>query len=264
MTVESAIARSVLAEQVKEPPSGDPRRPLPADSRIVETRSRASWASARLPSAGAAWPRGARGRRDHAVPGRPGASTNGSPAQEAYIVRSELEALGARLAVPHISDDALDGLAGLVDEMHAAARQRRPACGRDRRPSFHARIIEIGGTPPWPGLAVARAVLEDVHHANRPGPDAQWTADLHTPSCGPCAPATPKLLSWRSATTLPRRAPALERNGAIRRRCPRLSRLARPSPDALAPANVWVSDASAEADTWRPADSCHADHVMPT
>jgi DNA-binding GntR family transcriptional regulator len=101
---------------------------------------------------------------------------------EAYAVRSALEALGARLAVPRLTDADLDELGRLVEAMQAAARDgdgHRVAEGDAR---FHGRILEIAGnatlTKLWRSLEpFSRTYITLVV----PGADPHWSADLHVP-----------------------------------------------------------------------------------
>jgi DNA-binding GntR family transcriptional regulator len=101
---------------------------------------------------------------------------------EAYAVRSALEALGARLAVPRLTDQELDELAANVEAMQAAARDDdgRRLAEFDAR--FHGRILEIAenGTLAklWRSLEpFSRTYITLVV----PGADPQWSADLHVP-----------------------------------------------------------------------------------
>ena len=179
-----AISRTVLADQVKE-------RLLeailagryPPNSRIVETRVARELGTSQAPVREALRGlealglieispfRGARVRHPSA-----------SELIEAYVVRSELESLGARLAVPQLTEADLAELVEFGDTMQAAAR------GDDRHAvaiadaSFHARLVQ----------AAHNATLERVWRALEPfsrtyitlvvpGGNAQWTADLHIP-----------------------------------------------------------------------------------
>ena len=98
------------------------------------------------------------------------------------MVRSELESLGARLAVPQLTEADLADLIELGEEM------QRAAGGGDRHAvaiadaNFHARLIR----------AARNATLERVWRALEPfsrtyitlvvpGSDVQWTADIHVP-----------------------------------------------------------------------------------
>ena len=64
---------------------------------------------------------------------------------EGYAVRSELESLGARLAVKVLTPADLDELAEYIDQMKAAAALRDGHAVAIADASFHSRIIEIGG-----------------------------------------------------------------------------------------------------------------------
>jgi DNA-binding GntR family transcriptional regulator len=99
---------------------------------------------------------------------------------EAYAVRFELEALGARLGVPRMTDADLAGLETLGEEMQraAAAGDRHEVAVADA--AFHARILHLAGNATlervWRSLEpFSRTYLTLV----APGADAHWTADLH-------------------------------------------------------------------------------------
>ena len=88
---------------------------------------------------------------------------------EAYGVRAALEALGARLAVPRMTD---------ADLAELRAATSRP-CGRppgaataaasaEADARFHGRIVELAANARSSGVAVPRAVLAHVHHPRRP------------------------------------------------------------------------------------------------
>jgi DNA-binding GntR family transcriptional regulator len=101
---------------------------------------------------------------------------------EAYAVRSELESLGARLAVKSITPADLDELAGYIDQMKAAAVGRDGHAVAVADASFHSRIIEIGGNTTlgrvWRTLEpFSRTLITLV----MPGSDPMWTASLHEP-----------------------------------------------------------------------------------
>ena len=99
---------------------------------------------------------------------------------EAYAVRFELEALGARLGVPRMTDEDLAEL-----EARSAAMQQAAAAG-DRHAvavadaAFHARLLHVAGNGTlervWRTLEpFSRTYITLV----TPGADAHWTADLH-------------------------------------------------------------------------------------
>ncbi|HEY6057522.1 MAG TPA: GntR family transcriptional regulator [Candidatus Limnocylindrales bacterium] len=101
---------------------------------------------------------------------------------EAYGIRAELESLGARLALPRLSDADFDELQGYVDEMEraAAAGDRHAEAIVDA--TFHTRVIEIAGNTTlervWRYLEpVSRTYITLVV----PGINALQVADLHQP-----------------------------------------------------------------------------------
>ena len=184
MAEDRTISREVLADQVKD-------RLLQAiitgryapDSRIVETRVAREYGTSQAPVREALRGlealglveitpfRGARVRR----PSR-------SELVEAYAVRSELECLGARLAVPRITDADMAELEALGAEMQRAARVDDGHAVATADASLHGRVVQLSGN----------ATLERVWRALEPfsrtyitlvvpGADAQWTADLHLP-----------------------------------------------------------------------------------
>ncbi len=184
MQNESTVGRSVLADQVKDRLLQDILSGVyPPDSRIVETRVARDLGTSQAPVREALRGlealgvveitpfRGARVRRPTA-----------SELLEAYVVRAELESLGARLAVPRLTDAELDELVALGEEMQAAARlgDRHAVAIADA--SFHGRLVSIAGN----------STLEEVWRSLEPfsrtyitlivpGADAAWTAGLHTP-----------------------------------------------------------------------------------
>ncbi|MCU0506499.1 MAG: GntR family transcriptional regulator [Chloroflexi bacterium] len=179
---QSAVSRSVLAEQVKDRLLQDilAGRYAP-HSRIVETRVAKELGTSQAPVREALrglealgvveiMPfRGARVRRPSA-----------SELLEAYVVRSELEALGAQLGVPRMSDDDLAELEALGEAMQKAAAvgDRHEVAVADA--SFHARLLAMAGN------ATLERVWRSLEPFSRtyitlvaPGADAHWTADLH-------------------------------------------------------------------------------------
>jgi DNA-binding GntR family transcriptional regulator len=171
MSDDSAVSRSVLAEQVKDRLLQDILAGrYPPHSRIVETRVARELGTSQAPVREALRGlealgvveilpfRGARVRRPTAP-----------ELLEAYVVRSELEALGARLGVPRMSDADLADLEALGEEMQAVADA-----------SFHARLLALAGN------ATLERVWRSLEPFSRtyitlvaPGADAHWTADLH-------------------------------------------------------------------------------------
>jgi DNA-binding GntR family transcriptional regulator len=182
MSDESAVSRSVLAEQVKDRLLQDIMAGrYPPHSRIVETRVARELGTSQAPVREALRGlealgvveilpfRGARVRRPSAA-----------ELLEAYVVRSELEALGARLGVPRMTDADLADLEGLGEEMQRAAAvgDRHEVAVADA--SFHARLLAMSGNATlmrvWRSLEpFSRTYITLV----APGADAHWTADLH-------------------------------------------------------------------------------------
>jgi DNA-binding GntR family transcriptional regulator len=179
-----ALPRSVLADQVKD-------RLLeailtgryPPDSRIVETQVARELGTSQAPVREALRGlealgvveitpfRGARVRR----PTR-------RELLEAYVVRTALETLGARLAVPRLTDTNLATLAARVDEMQAAARAGDGHGVAEADARFHGAILALGDN------ATLARVWQSLEPFSRtyitlvvPGADPQWSADLHVP-----------------------------------------------------------------------------------
>ena len=179
-----ALPRSVLADQVKD-------RLLeailtgryPPDSRIVETQVARELGTSQAPVREALRGlealgvveitpfRGARVRR----PTR-------RELLEAYVVRSALETLGARLAVPRLTDGDLAILAGCVDEMQVAAAAGDGHAVAEADARFHGAILALADNAT---LAKVWSSLEPYSRTYItlvvPGADPQWSADLHVP-----------------------------------------------------------------------------------
>ena len=178
------LSRSVLADQVKDRLLSDilAGRYAP-DARIVETQVARELGTSQAPVREALRGlealgvveitpfRGARVRR----PTR-------AELLEAYAVRSALETLGARLAVPRMADADVAELAGYVDAMQAAARADDGHAVAEADARFHGRIVELA----------ANGTLEKVWRSLEPfsrtyitlvvpGADPKWSADLHVP-----------------------------------------------------------------------------------
>ena len=184
MAVARAISRSVLADQVKDRIlEGILNGQYPPESRIVETQIARELGTSQAPVREALRGlealgvveitpfRGARVRR----PSR-------REIIEAYAVRSTLEALGSRLAVPRMTDDDVAELAGHLEAMRAAARRNDGHGVAEADARFHGRIVELAdnGTleKVWRSLEpFSRTYITLVV----PGADPQWSADLHAP-----------------------------------------------------------------------------------
>lgn len=184
MAVARAISRSVLADQVKDRIlEGILNGHHPPDSRIVETQIARELGTSQAPVREALRGlealgvveitpfRGARVRR----PSR-------REIIEAYAVRSTLEALGSRLAVPRMTDADVAELAGHLEAMRVAARNDDGHAVAQADAQFHGRIVELAdnGTleKVWRSLEpFSRTYITLVV----PGADPQWSADLHAP-----------------------------------------------------------------------------------
>jgi len=184
MAVARTISRSVLADQVKERIlEGILNGDHPPDSRIVETQIARELGTSQAPVREALRGlealgvveitpfRGARVRR----PSR-------REILEAYAVRSALESLGSRLAVPRMTGADLAELAAFLEAMRAAARKDDGHGVAEADAQFHGRIVELAdnGTleKVWRSLEpFSRTYLTLV----LPGADPQWSADLHAP-----------------------------------------------------------------------------------
>jgi DNA-binding GntR family transcriptional regulator len=184
VTIARALSRSVLADQVKERIlEGILSGRFPPDSRIVETQVARELGTSQAPVREALRGlealgvveitpfRGARVRR----PTR-------REIIEAYAVRSSLEALGARLAVPLMTAEDVSELAGHLEAMRSAARDDDSHGVAEADARFHERIIEIADNGTlvrlWRSLEpFSRTYLTLVV----PGADPQWSADLHAP-----------------------------------------------------------------------------------
>jgi DNA-binding GntR family transcriptional regulator len=184
MAIAPVIPRSVLADQVKDRIlEGILNGYYQPDSRIVETQVARELGTSQAPVREALRGlealgvveitpfRGARVRR----PSR-------REIIEAYTVRSTLEALASRLAVPRMTDQDIAELAGYLKAMRAAARNDdgRGVAEADAR--FHGRIVELAANGTlervWGTLEpFSRTYITLVV----PGADPKWSADLHAP-----------------------------------------------------------------------------------
>jgi DNA-binding GntR family transcriptional regulator len=182
MSMDGGIERSVLADQVKdhllqEILAGR----YPPHSRIVETRVARELGTSQAPVREAL--RGLEALGVVEILPFKGARVRRPTAHElleAYAVRAELEALGARLGVPRMTDPDLADLEALYDRMQRAAEagDRHEVAVADA--TFHARLLRLAGN------ATLERVWRSLEPFSRtyitlvaPGADAHWTADLH-------------------------------------------------------------------------------------
>lgn len=101
---------------------------------------------------------------------------------EAYGVRTVLESLAARLAVPRITAEDLDELQGLIDEMEQTASEGDTHAEAAADARFHGRIVEIAGN------ATLERVWRSLEPFSRtyitmivPGVDLRRFPPLHPP-----------------------------------------------------------------------------------
>jgi DNA-binding GntR family transcriptional regulator len=184
VTEERTINRSVLADQVKDRLLQDIMAGrYPPHSRIVETKVARELGTSQAPVREALRGLEALGVVDiHAFRGARVRRPTAHELLEAYAVRFALESLGARLAMPRLTDEDLADLVALGDEMRqaAAAGDRHAVADADAR--FHARLIRAAGNQTlervWRSLEpFSRTYITLI----APGADAEWTANLHEP-----------------------------------------------------------------------------------
>jgi DNA-binding GntR family transcriptional regulator len=184
MPAETEISRSVLSDAVKDrllEAILDGR--YPPGSRIVETRVARQFGTSQAPVREAlrdlealgvveiAAFRGARVRR----PSR-------DELLEAYVVRAELEAMAARLAMPGMTGADHDHMAGLLDEMLRAADAGDTVGEAAADAAFHGYLVERTGN------GTLRRVWGMLEPYSRtyinmavPGGDRREMAALHRP-----------------------------------------------------------------------------------
>jgi DNA-binding GntR family transcriptional regulator len=184
MPGDTTISRSVLADQVKDHILQDilAGRYAP-HARIVETRVARDLGTSQGPVREALRGLEALGVVE-IMPFRGARVRHPTTAEllEAYAVRSPLEALGAQLAIPFITDEDIADLEALGDEMQAAAAAGDRHAVAIADAAFHGRLIAVSGNRTlervWRSLEpFSRTYITLV----APGADPQWTADLHLP-----------------------------------------------------------------------------------
>jgi DNA-binding GntR family transcriptional regulator len=184
MRADTAIIRGVLSEAVKERLlEGILDGTYPPGSRIVETRVArelgTSQAQVRealrdLEALGVVEIspfRGARVRRPSL-----------DELLEAYVVRAELEALAARLAVPRLADDSHEGLGALLDAMLRCAAEGDTIGEAAADAAFHAYLVDRAGNGTlrrvWGTLEPYSRTYINMAIA---GADRRLMAELHRP-----------------------------------------------------------------------------------
>jgi DNA-binding GntR family transcriptional regulator len=184
MATARVVSRRVLADQVKDRLlEGILNGHYAPDSRIIETKVARELGTSQAPVREALRGlealgvieitpfRGARVRR----PSR-------GEIIEAYAVRSTLEALAGRLAVPRMTDADVAELAGQLEAMRAAARNDDGHGVAEADARFHGRIVELADNRTlervWRTLEpFSRTYITLVV----PGADPAWSANLHAP-----------------------------------------------------------------------------------
>lgn len=184
MATAGPLARSVLADQVKDrilKDILDGRHP--PGSRIIETKVARELGTSQAPVREALRGLEALGVVE-ITPFRGSRVRRPSRRQiiEAYAVRSTLEVLGARLAVPSMTDADLAELAGYLEAMRAAARGDDGHGLAEADARFHERIVELADN------GTLRQVWRTLEPLSRtyitlviPGADPHWSAELHAP-----------------------------------------------------------------------------------
>ena len=184
MSPESTISRSVLAEQVRDRLLEDiVNGRYPPNTRIVETKIARELGTSQAPVREALRGLEALGVVE-ILPFR-GARVRQPTAEEllgSYEVRVTLEALGARLGVPKMTDDDEAELERLLAALSEAAESgdRHEVAVRDA--AFHAAILRLSGNETlervWRSLGpFSRTYLTLI----APNADVNWTARLHPP-----------------------------------------------------------------------------------
>jgi DNA-binding GntR family transcriptional regulator len=184
MSRAAPISRSVLSDQVKDRLlqailAGE----YPPGSRIVETRVAQELGTSQAPVREALRDlealglvqitayRGARVRR----PTR-------AELLEAYVIRTELETLAARLALARLPRPSFEALQGDVDEMQWAVREGDAHAEALADARFHGRIVELSGNQTlvrvWRHLEPFSRTYITIFI---PGADRARIAELHLP-----------------------------------------------------------------------------------
>lgn len=101
---------------------------------------------------------------------------------DAYLVRSSLETLAAKLAVPKLTPADIEELVGFGEKMNEAANAGDGHQLAEYDVGFHGRIVELSGNRTlmrvWRSLEpFSRTYMTLV----MPGSDPDWSARLHAP-----------------------------------------------------------------------------------
>ncbi len=184
MAADTLLVRSVLADQVRDRLlEGILDGSYPPDSRIVETSVAKKLGTSQAPVREAL-----RGLATLGVveitPFRGARVRQVQPEEllEAYVVRSAIETLAAKLAVPRMADADIEDLVALGEKMLEAAKTGDGRTVAQHDVSFHERIVELSGNRTllrvWRSLEpFSRTYLTLLV----PGADPEWSAGLHPP-----------------------------------------------------------------------------------
>jgi len=184
MPHDAAISRSVLSDQVKDHLlQAILAGRYPPGARIVETRVARELGTSQAPVREALRDlealgvvettafRGARVRRP-----------TSAELLEGFTVRAELESLGARLAIPRLTDEDLCVLAGYLEGMRRAANDGDVYAEATADAAFHGQIVALSGN------ATLQRVWKTLEPFSRtyitmvvPGVDRRRIAELHAP-----------------------------------------------------------------------------------
>jgi DNA-binding GntR family transcriptional regulator len=184
MAEQGGLSRSVLADEVKDRLLQDILSGrYPPHARIVETTVAKELGISQAPVREALRGLEATGIVE-ILPFRGARVRRPTTAEllEAINVRAELETLGARLAVPRMSESDLAELLAHGEELRRAADTGDAHALALADAGFHGRIIALSGN------ATLRRVWQSLEPFSRtyitaaiPGVDVHWTAALHWP-----------------------------------------------------------------------------------
>ncbi|HYM82552.1 MAG TPA: GntR family transcriptional regulator [Candidatus Dormibacteraeota bacterium] len=182
MTPDASISRSVLSEQVKDRLLRDILDGrYPPGARIVETRVARELGTSQAPVREALRDLEALGVIEvTAFRGACVRHPSAAELVEAFAVRSELESLAARLALPRVTDEDLQVLAGYLGEMQRAAGAGDAHTLAAADAAFHGTIVVLSGNRTlervWRTLEpFSRTYVTVV----APGVDQRYIADAH-------------------------------------------------------------------------------------
>lgn len=185
MSRDTTISRRVLSDQVKDRLlQAILEGSYPPGSRIVETRAAREFGTSQAPVREALRDlealgvveitafRGARVRRPKV-----------GELIEALEIRSVLESLAVRLALPRLLPADFEELGQLLEAMHRTADEGDPRLGAEIDASFHGLLIEIAGNGTLERVWESLGPLARTHITFfvAPGADLHHIADLHAP-----------------------------------------------------------------------------------